>query len=144
VRFCREHPRVLWYADIRGFTAIADATPGPNVVELLNEVFETITATLRQRGGQVLKFMGDGLLATFPFDEATKEEICRQALDAAAEATQALDRLNDLRAEAGKPVATVDVKLKLFPRCETGWITPSRIWASSRSRTSQGRCAPIA
>jgi adenylate cyclase len=104
---------VLWYADIRGFTAIADHTPGYDVIELLNEVFETITATLRQRGGQVLKFMGDGLLATFPFDEATKQEICRQALDAAAEAMQALDRLNAVRAEAGKPVATVDVALHL-------------------------------
>jgi adenylate cyclase len=104
---------VLWYADIRGFTAIADHTPGPDVIELLNEVFETITAPLRRRGGQVLKFMGDGLLATFPFVEATKHEICRQALDAAAEAMRALDRLNDVRAEAGKPVATVDVALHL-------------------------------
>jgi adenylate cyclase len=104
---------VLWYADIRGFTAIADTTPGPDVIELLNETFEAITAPLRCRGGQVLKFMGDGLLAIFPFDEATKEEICRQALDAAAEAMQALDRLNEVRAEAGKPVATVDVALHL-------------------------------
>src|ERR1700757_2800141 len=52
---------VLWYADIRSFTAIADITPGPDVIELLNEVFETITAPLRRRGGQGLKFMGDGL-----------------------------------------------------------------------------------
>ena len=51
---------VFWYADIRGFTAIADATPGLIVIELLNEVFETLTASLRQRGGQVLKFLGDG------------------------------------------------------------------------------------
>jgi adenylate cyclase len=104
---------VLWYADIRGFTAIADHTPGPDVIELLNEVFEAITAPLRQRGGQVLKFMGDGLLATFPFEESTKQETCRQALDAVAEATRALDRLNNMRAEAGKPVATVDVALHL-------------------------------
>jgi adenylate cyclase len=103
----------LWYADIRGFTAIADTTPGPDVIELLNETFEAITAPLRQRGGQVLKFMGDGLLATFPFEEATKQETCRQALDAAAEAMQGLDRLNDARVEAGKPVATVDVALHL-------------------------------
>jgi adenylate cyclase len=104
---------VLWYADIRGFTAIADHTPGHKLVELLNDVFETITAPLRRCGGQVLKFMGDGLLATFPFEGTTKEETCRQALDAAAEAMRALDRLNVARAEAGKPAATVDVALHL-------------------------------
>ena len=56
---------VLWYADVRGFTDIADVTAGGPVVELLNDVFETLTASLRRRGGQVLKFMGDGMLATF-------------------------------------------------------------------------------
>src|SRR6202030_1275084 len=58
---------VLWYADIRTFTAIADMTPGAAVIELLDEVFETLTASLRQRGGDVLKFLGDGMLAIFPF-----------------------------------------------------------------------------
>ncbi|HEX3523046.1 MAG TPA: adenylate/guanylate cyclase domain-containing protein, partial [Stellaceae bacterium] len=104
---------VLWYADIRSFTAIADTTPGQQVIELLNEVFETITGPLRRGGGQVLKFMGDGLLAIFPFDEATKQTTCLQALDAAAEAMQELDRLNAVRAEAGRPVAAVDVALHL-------------------------------
>ena len=102
---------VLWYADIRGFTAIADTTPGPDVIELLNEVFETITAPLRRCGGQVLKFMGDGMLATFPTAETTRAETCCRALDAAAEAMRGLDRLNGARREASKPVAEVDLAL---------------------------------
>ena len=102
---------VLWYADIRGFTAIADTTPGHAVIELLDEIFETLTASLRRRGGQVLKFMGDGMLATFPFVEATREETCHRALDAAVEAMRALDRLNGARTEAGKPAAAVDLAL---------------------------------
>jgi adenylate cyclase len=102
---------VLWYADIRGFTAIADSTAGHEIIELLNEVFESITAPLRRGGGQVLKFMGDGLLATFPLAEVTEQETCRQALDAAVEAMQTLDRLNRVRCEAGKPVAEVDLAL---------------------------------
>ena len=104
---------VLWYADVRGFTAIADATPGLVVIELLNAIFETFTASLRPRGGQVLKFLGDGMLAIFPFVEATQDEICSQALDAAAEAMEGLDRLNAARLEAGKPIATVDLALHL-------------------------------
>jgi adenylate cyclase len=104
---------VLWFADIRGFTAIADGTPGRAVVELLDEVFETLTASLRPRGGQVLKFLGDGMLATFPFVDATGESTCRSALDAATEAMLAIDRLNARRCEAGKPVAFVDLALHL-------------------------------
>ncbi|HKM72815.1 MAG TPA: adenylate/guanylate cyclase domain-containing protein, partial [Stellaceae bacterium] len=104
---------VLWYADIRAFTAIADTTPGPVVIELLDEVFETLTASLRPRGGQVLKFLGDGMLAIFPCEDATRDEICRQALDAAAEAMSAVDRLNAARREAGKPAVGVDLALHL-------------------------------
>jgi len=104
---------VLWYADIRGFTAIADTTPGLIVIELLNAIFETLTASLRPRGGQVLKFLGDGMLATFPFVDATRDETCSQALDAAAEAMDGLDRLNSARLEAGKPIAAVDLALHL-------------------------------
>jgi adenylate cyclase len=104
---------VLWYADIRGFTAIADATAGGAVIELLDEVFETLTASLRRRGGQVLKFMGDGMLATFPLEEEGGARVCRAALDAAGEAQQALDRLNSARATAGKPIAAVDLALHI-------------------------------
>jgi adenylate cyclase len=102
---------VLWYADIRSFTTIADATPGLVTIELLNSVFEVLTAALRPRGGQVLKFIGDGMLATFSFTDATREDTCCRALDAAADATDALDALNVARRVAGKPVAAVDLAL---------------------------------
>jgi adenylate cyclase len=104
---------VLWYADIRGFTAIADETPGLAVIEMLNEIFENLTASLRPRGGQVLKFMGDGMLAIFPFVDATQDETCGRVLDAAVEAMHAIDRLNDARRAAGEPIAAVDLALHL-------------------------------
>jgi len=104
---------VLWYADIRGFTAIADGTPGAAVIEMLDEVFEALVAVLRPRGGQVLKFLGDGMLATFSIADATDQATSRRALDAAAEAMQAIDRLNVARRRAGKPVAAVDLALHL-------------------------------
>jgi adenylate cyclase len=104
---------VIWYADIRGFTAIADTTPGLTVIELINAIFETLTASLRPRGGQVLKFLGDGMLAIFPFVDATRDEICAQAIDAAAEAMHGLDTLRAERQKAGKPVAAVDLALHL-------------------------------
>ena len=104
---------VLWYADIRGFTPISDCAAGEIIVDLLNDVFEVLTATLRPRGGQVLKFIGDGMLATFSFEEADRAETCRGALDAAIEAMQRLDALNADRAAAGVPVASVDLALHI-------------------------------
>ncbi|HEY5205692.1 MAG TPA: adenylate/guanylate cyclase domain-containing protein [Roseiarcus sp.] len=104
---------VLWYADIRGFTALSDSAPGPVVVELLNDVFEILTASLRPRGGQVLKFIGDGMLATFPFEDADRAETCARALDAAIEAMRNIEALNAARASAGAPLASVDLALHL-------------------------------
>jgi adenylate cyclase len=102
---------VLWYADIRGFTALAETAPGDAVIELLNEVFEILTASLRQRSGQVLKFMGDGMLATFPLTDGCQQEVCCRALDAASEAMHAIEQLNRERRDAGKPLAEVDLAL---------------------------------
>jgi adenylate cyclase len=103
----------LWYADIRGFTSTSDAAPGPAMIDLLNDVFETLTASLRSRGGQVLKFIGDALLATFAFEEADIDTVCRRALDAAAEATKELAALNEARAAKGLATVSVDVALHL-------------------------------
>jgi len=104
---------VLWYADVRGFTPLADATAGPVLIEMLDDIFETLTAALRPHGAQVLKFLGDGMLASFAFVDATRDETCGRALDAAVEAMRGLDRLNADRAQMGKPIATVDLALHL-------------------------------
>ncbi len=104
---------VIWYADIRGFTPLSDSEPGAVVVELLNDVFEVLTASLRERGGQVLKFIGDAMLAIFPFEDADRAGTCRRALDAATEAMRNIDALNATRASAGAPVASVDLALHL-------------------------------
>jgi adenylate cyclase len=103
---------VLWYADIRGFTSIADAAPEV-LIDLLDEVFEVLTQSLRTRGAQVLKFLGDGMLATFPVDHSNRADTCRMALDAAREAMHGIDTLNTARATQGKPVAAVDLALHL-------------------------------
>ena len=104
---------VLWYADVRGFTPLSDSAPGPVVVELLNDVFEILTASLRERGGQVLKFIGDAMLATFAFDDADRAETCRRALDAAIEAMRNIEAMRCARVAAGGLVAPVDLALHL-------------------------------
>ena len=102
---------VLWYADIRGFTATSDGMPGQAIIDLLDNVFETLTAPLRSRGGEVLKFLGDGMLATLAFQEADRAKTCARALDAAAETMQGLAAFNAVRVAAGQPEVAVDLAL---------------------------------
>src|SRR5262249_53777475 len=104
---------VLWDADVRGFTPLAAASTGAVRIERLDDIFETLTAALRPHGAQVLKFLGDGMLASFAFVDATRDETCGRALDAATEAMHGVDRLNADRAKMGKPIATVDLALHL-------------------------------
>ena len=59
----------IWLSDLRGFTALSDRLPPETVVEVLNAYFDCQVGPIRDHGGEVLKFMGDGLLAVFPIDE---------------------------------------------------------------------------
>ena len=59
----------IWLSDLRGFTALSDRLPAETVVDILNRYFDCQVAAIRDHGGEVLKFMGDGLLAVFPIDE---------------------------------------------------------------------------
>ena len=85
----------IWLSDLRGFTAISDRAPPIIVVDLLNRYFDCQVPAINAHGGEVLKFMGDGLLAIFPVadgggDEAT---VCANALAAAREARDAVREL---------------------------------------------------
>jgi adenylate cyclase len=59
----------IWLSDLRGFTALSDRLPAETVVDILNQYFDCQVGAIRTHGGEVLKFMGDGLLAVFPIDE---------------------------------------------------------------------------
>ena len=56
----------IWLSDMRGFTKLADRLPPQALVDLLNRYFDCQVPPILARGGEVLKFMGDGLLAIFP------------------------------------------------------------------------------
>jgi adenylate cyclase len=75
---------VIWLSDLRGFTAMADRLPGPTVIAILNSYFDCQIPHILARGGEVLKLMGDGLLAIFPVaSESATGSVCASALGAA-------------------------------------------------------------
>jgi len=103
---------ILW-ADLRGFTAVARSHEGPRVVAWLDEHLEAIGAPVAAHGGEVLKFLGDGLLAVFPVEEpeAGESDVCRRALAAAEEALAATAEINAARRASGEPELWLDVVL---------------------------------
>jgi adenylate cyclase len=86
---------VLLFADLRGFTALSERLPASEVIELLNAYFERVVAPIHAHGGEVLKFMGDGLLAIFPIDAPSAGNAeARRAVAATLEAFANLERFN--------------------------------------------------
>jgi adenylate cyclase len=75
----------IWLSDLRGFTALSDRLPAETVVDILNHYFDCQVAAIRAHGGEVLKFMGDGLLAVFPVADHDVHEVCGEVLGAARE-----------------------------------------------------------
>lgn len=75
----------IWLSDMRGFTTLADRLPPMELVDLLNRFFDCQVPPIVDRGGEVLKFMGDGMLAIFPLagDGGDTAAVCREVLAAA-------------------------------------------------------------
>ena len=104
---------VILFADLRGFTALTERVERDDLVPMLDDYLECMARPIVENGGQVLKFLGDGLLATFDLSDKTDDSICRDSLDAALEALQRTDELNAAREAEGKPTMGIDVALHL-------------------------------
>ncbi len=105
---------VLWYSDLRGFTALSEDQPGDAVIAMLNSHFERLAAPIKAFGGEVLKFMGDGLLAIFPVDTAgSAEQACSQAIKSVRAARAGMASLNGERRGRGECALEFGVALHL-------------------------------
>jgi adenylate cyclase len=85
----------IWLSDLRGFTALSDRLPAEAVVDILNQYFDCQVAAIRNHGGEVLKYMGDGLLAVFPIDEyvGDEQQVCSHVLEAARESRASVEAM---------------------------------------------------
>ncbi len=109
---------VLWYCDLRGFTSLADRLPREEVIALLNGYFEVMGSTVQSHGGEILKFIGDAMLAIFPLGDGEPEPVIDRAavglaLAAARAAILGLAGLNAERAAWGQPIMHCGIALHL-------------------------------
>ena len=92
---------VIWMSDLRGFSNLADRLPGADVLTILNEYFERFAGAVIAHGGEILKFIGDGLLAVFPVIEGDDgRHAAAASLAAAEQALRDVHLLNHTESES--------------------------------------------
>jgi adenylate cyclase len=86
---------VIWFCDLRGFTPLTENMEAEGVVAVLNAFFDILGGAIHERGGEILKFIGDAALAIFPVDDpAETDAACAAALQAARQVATAIDAHN--------------------------------------------------
>lgn len=105
---------VVWYSDLRGFTRMSDTMPRDRVIAVLNDYFECLIGAIEAGGGEVLKLIGDAVLAIFPTEDAAfRYVVCHRALDTARKARMCMMALNCQRQAAGEPALRYGTALHL-------------------------------
>jgi adenylate cyclase len=112
---------VIWLCDLRGSTPLADKLPRSAFLELLNDYFECMAGAVMANDGEVLKFIGDAMLAIFPIGgisdhpERCPEHMraCNAAVAAAREALRRMAELNQRRADRAEAALRFGIALHL-------------------------------
>lgn len=92
----------IFFCDMRGFSTFSDSAPMRTVVATLDRYFECLAAPIASHGGEILKFIGDAVLAVFPIG-GDAAAACSAAFASAREAIAAVDALGDSLARSGGP-----------------------------------------
>ncbi len=92
---------VLWYCDLRDSTAMAEQLPIEDYLEAINAYFDCTAGAVLDHGGEVLKFIGDAVMAIFPFEDTTRPpvDMCRAAATTAREAMSKAATVNAARTD---------------------------------------------
>jgi adenylate cyclase len=95
----------LWFSDLRDFTTISDQIAPEEIIPLLNDYAEIVISSIQDRGGEVLKLMGDGVLAIFT--GSSIGAACKAALGAEENVRTRTTELSAKRTAEGKPTTSV-------------------------------------
>ena len=94
---------VIWFSDLRGSTNMADTMPRVDYLAALNQYFDCVAGAVLENGGEVLKFIGDAVLAIFPIENPgdSNPAACANALSAVRQAYSQIDAVNRERKARG-------------------------------------------
>ena len=101
----------IWFCDLKGFTALTETLPGAQLLETLDRYFDVMTEAIEAEGGEVLKFIGDAVLAIFQPGEEGDTAAAERALRAAQQAVATLETVNRERRQDDKPAIDCGIAL---------------------------------
>ena len=101
----------IWFCDLKDFTALSERLPGQVLIDKLNAYFDAVTSAIEAEEGEVLKFIGDAVLAIFQPREGDESAAAYRALAAARAATTNLSDTNAARRNAGEPEIECGISL---------------------------------
>jgi adenylate cyclase len=102
---------VLWFSDLRNYTRISDTSSPEHIIPMLNDYADAVVSAIHENSGDVLKLIGDGVLAIFPAEE--RHSACAAALNAAKGAREAVSALNARRNGQSLPVTDMYLGLHI-------------------------------
>ncbi len=104
----------LWFSDLRNFTHLSETLSSDQVLDMLNEYFEFVSAAVTARGGEILRFIGDAMLIVFPIGgKVSKRAACRAAIESAIDARTTLASINHYRRRQNLPAIEFGVGLNV-------------------------------
>ena len=104
---------VIWLCDLRGFSGVASRASPDELVEILDAYLEVMAQPVLDNQGQILKFLGDGFLATFDLSLRDRQTVCIDAVKAAEQLLDIFPRFNSARRAAGKAALDFGIALHL-------------------------------
>lgn len=118
---------VLWLSDLRDFTPLSEKLPRDALIAVLNAHFERLGGPIRAFGGEVLKFIGDGIMAIFPVRDGNPAAAATAALNATRAARAGMAALNGEYRAAGHPALEFGIALHLGAVMYGNIGTPDRL-----------------
>jgi adenylate cyclase len=107
---------VLWFSDLRDFTGLNERMAPADLLELLNNYLQLVGDALTAHGGEILKFIGDGVMGYFPAEDALfLPMVTANALSAARRLISDIEAANEARAAGGADPLRFGVGLHVGP-----------------------------
>lgn len=107
---------VLWFSDLRDFTGLNERMSAPDLLELLNNYLQLVGDALKANGGEILKFIGDGVMAYFPAEDALfLPMVTDSAIAAARQLVDDIEAANEARATGGHDPVRFGIGLHVGP-----------------------------
>ncbi|MGI9525149.1 MAG: DUF427 domain-containing protein [Hyphomicrobiaceae bacterium] len=120
---------VIWFSDLRGSTSMAERLSREEYLSALNDYFDSVAGAVIEHGGEVLKFIGDAVLAIFAIEEDDGAECaaCERALAAVQDAEKRIAHANGTRSAQDQPTLRFGTALHIGALTYGNIGTPRRL-----------------